>query len=135
MEVTDLIEEFFESPAYAVVGASNDMSKFGAKVFAAYREQGLKVYPVNPNEKEIQGKKCYARLTDVPGNVLSCSVITPPSVTEDVVEDAAAKGVHILWIQPGAENTRVVERAEELGMSVITGGACILVTFRTRKPA
>ena len=32
-------------------------------------------------------------------------------------EDAAAAGIHILWIQPGADNTKVSERADELGMS------------------
>jgi predicted CoA-binding protein len=62
------------------------------------------------------------------------SIITPPAITERIVEDAAAAGITRLWIQPGAESPRAVERARELGMSVIAGGPCLLVAlgFRDR---
>ena len=61
------------------------------------------------------------------------SIITPPPVTERVVEEAAAAGVEHLWMQPGAESDAAVARAEELGLSVIAGGPCLLVVLGYRE--
>jgi hypothetical protein len=35
-------------------------------------------------------------------------------------------------MQPGAESERAIERAEELGLSVIAGGPCLLVEIGRR---
>ena len=59
--------------------------------------------------------------------------MTPPAVTEKIVEQAHAAGIHHLWMQPGAESDRAIERAEELGLVVIAGGPCILVKLRYRE--
>jgi hypothetical protein len=36
-------------------------------------------------------------------------------------------------MQPGAESDRAIERAEELGLSVIAGGPCVLVGLGFRE--
>ena len=61
------------------------------------------------------------------------SIITPPAVTEKLVEEAAAAGVKHVWMQPGAESRRAVDRARELGMNVISGGPCLLVALGYRE--
>jgi predicted CoA-binding protein len=61
------------------------------------------------------------------------SIITPPRVTERVVEEAAQLGVRHIWMQPGAESDRAVELAQQAGLNVIWGGPCILVTLRFRE--
>ena len=43
------------APAFAVVGASRDPEKYGARVLESYRRHQRTVFPVNPREKEIQG--------------------------------------------------------------------------------
>lgn len=50
-------------------------------------------------------------------------------MTERIVEQAAEVGIKHIWIQGGAESTKAVRRAEKLGMNVIAGGPCILVTL------
>ena len=55
------------------------------------------------------------------------SIVTPPPVTEKLVEAAAIAGITRLWMQPGAESAAAVRRAGELGLSVISGGPCLLV--------
>ena len=124
-----LIEAFFESSSFAVVGASNDPSKYGHKVLESYRQHGFKAYPVNPREEQIQGLRCYASLAALTEPVGSVSVITPPAVTEKIVEEVATAGIRNLWLQPGAESPEAIATAEALGLSVIHSGPCVLVVM------
>lgn len=121
------IKAFLNCRSFAVVGAGNDMAKYGSKVFAAYLQTGRNPYPVNPNQPTVQGHQAYPSLANLPGPVEAISVITPPTVTERIVEDAAAANVKHIWMQPGAESETAVTRANELEMSVIAGGPCFLV--------
>ncbi len=131
--VDDLIQEFLAAEAFAVVGASNDLAKYGAKVLRSYVQQGRRAFPVNPREETVQGLQAYPSLRDLPEPVHSVSIITPPSITNQVVEDAAASGVRSLWMQPGAESDSAISRAHELGMQVIAGGPCLLVVLGYRE--
>lgn len=122
-----LIRDFLAAPAFAVVGASADPARFGHRVLACYLRHGRRVYAVNPRGGEILGVPCYPNLAALPEPVPAASVVTPPAVTERVVEEAGAAGVRILWMQPGAESEAAVRRARELGLQVIAGGPCVLV--------
>ena len=121
------IESFLESGPYAVVGASRDRQKYGNKVLRAYQQRGFKVYPINPKVDEIEGLEAYAKLDGLPEQVHGISIITPPAVTERVVEEAARAGVRMVWMQPGAESPAAIDRAKELGLNVIADGSCFLV--------
>jgi predicted CoA-binding protein len=125
-----MIERFLARGPWAVVGASADRAKYGNRVLRAYLETGREVYAVNPHEWTIEGVACYPSLRDLPVRVRGVSVITPPDVTETIVEDLPAAGAEAVWMQPGAESRRAVERAEELGVVVIAGGPCALVAMR-----
>jgi predicted CoA-binding protein len=133
MDWDSRIREFLDGASFAVVGASRDRSKYGNKVLRVYQQNGLTVYPVNPTAEEIEGLACYSDLSSLPDPVHGVSIITPPSVTEQVVEDAAEASIRFLWMQPGAESDRAVARAEELGLKVIAGGRCILVSLGFRE--
>ena len=123
------IDHFLAQPAFAVVGASRDRSKYGNKVLRCYQQNGRTAYPVNPNADEIEGLACVPDLASLPNQVKAASIITPPKITEKIVEQAAEAGVQHLWIQPGAESKAAVERAAELKLQIIAGGPCILVTL------
>jgi len=131
--MTKEIDEFLKAEAFGVVGASSDRSKYGNRVLRCYREHGLKAVPVNPKEMEIEGVPCVPSVLDLPDEVTSISVITPPGVTERVVEQAAAKGIRNVWMQPGAESPRAVEFCRDHGMNVIADGSCILVVLGYRE--
>jgi len=121
------IAKFLAAPAFAVVGASNDKNKFGYKCFDCYLKNSMKAYPVNPRGETVLGQQAYKRLSDLPEKVESVSIITPPVVTEAVVEEAINLGVKNLWMQPGADSQAAVEKAEAAGLNVIYGGPCLLV--------
>jgi predicted CoA-binding protein len=121
------INQFFKSNAFGVVGASNNRSKFGNKVLRCYLQHQLPVYPVNPNERIIEGLSAFNQIADLPREVVSLSIITPPAITEQIVADAIAKGIKNIWMQPGAESQKAIEMAEKNNVNVIAGGPCILV--------
>ena len=132
MNTKEQIELFFQSKAFGVVGASTDRHKYGNKVLRVYQQKNMRVIPVNPKEQEIEGTSCVASVIDLPGDVESISVITPPQVTEQVVEMAARKGIKNVWMQPGAESDTAVESCRRNGINVIADGSCILVVLGYR---
>ena len=135
MTENEALDAFLAGGAFAVVGASENRAKYGNKVFRCYLQNGRRAFPVNPHSSSVEGHAAYPTLGDLPEAVDGVSVITPPDVTERVVEDVAACGIKHLWLQPGAENQRVLERARELGLVTIAGGACLLVVLGYRESA
>jgi len=127
------ISEFLAGESFAVVGASNDRWKYGNKVLRCYLQNGRKAIPVNPSATTVEGVAAVPDLASLEEPVHGASIITPPDVTEQIVEEAARAGVTRLWMQPGAESDRAIERAEELGISVIAGGPCVLVALGFRE--
>ncbi len=123
------IDKFLAAAKFAVAGASSNRRKYGNKVLRCYLQNNRQAIPINPREGEVEGLISYASLKDLPEPVESVSIITPPAVTEQVVEDAIASGVKHLWMQPGAESRAAIQRAEQAGLNVIHGGACVLVVL------
>ena len=87
----------------AIIGASNDRSKFGNKAVRAFLQQGYDV-PVRPDR---------------------VSVYLPPVVLLKVLPAIAAKGCDELWLNPGTESDAVLAEAGRLGLNVIQ--ACSIV--------
>lgn len=109
----------------AVIGASNDRSKYGNRAVRAYRAEGFEVYPVNLHEAQVEGLRAYASILDVPVDIDRATVYLPPEVTLGVLEDIARKGVRELFLNPGSEDSAVIARAQALGMLPIL--ACSIV--------
>lgn len=129
----DSIQEFLSGDCFAVAGASTDRGKYGNKVLRAYMQQDRKVYPLNPNADEVEGVAAFADLAALPEPVHGVSIVTPPAVTESIVQQAIDLGIHHLWMQPGAESQRAIALAEEHGLNVIHSGPCILVVVGYRE--
>ena len=127
--IDDQINTFLAAPSFGVVGASIKREKYGNKVLRCYQQNQRNVIPVNPVEKKIEGLACVASVSDLPTETISISVITPPQVTEKVVEAAIAKGVQNIWMQPGAESPAAVAACEAAGLNVIADGSCLLVVL------
>src|SRR6266581_3693150 len=99
MSKQEQINQFLSAEAFGVVGASSNRQKFGNRVLRCYLQNGKRAIPVNPNEAEIEGIPCVATISDLPANVVSISMITPPAVTAQLVPLALAKGIRNIWMQ------------------------------------
>jgi uncharacterized protein len=133
MSEQERIKQFLGGKRFAVVGASQDRSKYGNKVLRAYLQNNMEAVPVNPNADEVEGLPAVRDLTEVAGSVDGVSIITPPKVTEQTVKQALALGIQNIWMQPGAESDEAVRLAESAGANVIAGGPCVLVALRFRE--
>lgn len=126
------IQTFLDGSPFAVVGASTDRSKYGNMVLRTYLQKELAVTPVNPNANEVEGIVALRSLSDIGHSIHGISVITPPSVTEHVVEECVQLNIRNIWMQPGAESDAAVTAAQAAGINVIHGGPCLLVVLGFR---
>ena len=109
----------------AVVGASGDRHKFGNRAVRAFVAQGHTVIPINPHEEEIEGLKTYKSVLDVPGAIDMATVYVQPDVGVGIMDDLARKGVGEIWLNPGADDQAVIERARALNLKPIV--ACSII--------
>lgn len=129
MSVQEQINQFLSAAAFGVAGASSNRQKYGNRVLRCYVQNGKRAVPVNPRETEIEGIACVATVDELPADVTSLSMITPPAVTEQLVPRAIAHGIKHIWMQPGAESPAAVALCREKGINVIADGSCLLVVM------
>jgi len=109
----------------AIIGASNNRTKFGNKAVRAFVRQGYTVFPVNPKETEIEGLATFRSVREVPVRPEKISVYLPPPLVQQVLPEIAARGCDELWLNPGTESKDVLTQARQLGLNVIQ--ACSIV--------
>jgi hypothetical protein len=109
----------------AVIGASSDRNKFGNKALRAFERRGYTVLAINPNEPEVEGHRTFASVLDVPGPIDMATVYIPAGPGVEVMGQLAEKGVPEVWLNPGADDAEVVERARRLGLNIIQ--ACSII--------
>ncbi len=120
---------FLDGSPFAVVGASTSRDKYGNKALRVYMQNDRSVYPVNPRAEEIEGLRSYPDLMSLPEKPHGVSIVTPPKITEQIVDDAIQLGIEHLWMQPGAESPDASARARRAGINVIDDGSCVLVAL------
>ena len=103
----------------AVIGASSNRDKFGNKALRAFAQRGYTVVPINPTETEVEGHRAYASVLDAPGTIDLATVYVPAPVGVRVMDDLAKRGIPEVWLNPGADDRSVVERARALGLKTV----------------
>ncbi|MBE0477478.1 MAG: CoA-binding protein [Coriobacteriia bacterium] len=110
----------------AVVGASADRAKFGNKAVRAYTDEGYTVWPVNPRSGEIEGQSVYADVRDLPSLPFIASIYLHEDAAIEVLEALAdmereaGDSIAVVYLNPGADQPRVIARAEDLGLYAIS---------------
>jgi predicted CoA-binding protein len=133
MDLQQKIDAFLANDAFGVAGASTNREKYGNKILRCYLQNGREAHPVNPRATEIEGRTCYPNVGSLPDEVTALSIITPPRITDVIVDEALGRGIRHFWMQPGAESPDAIERAELEGAHVIHGGPCLLVVLGYRE--
>lgn len=109
----------------AVVGVSDDASKYGHKIFRDLLNAGYPVKGVNPKGGFVLGHNIYASVSEIENKPDLVITVVHPGVTEDIVEECNRLGIRHIWMQPGSESGRAVEKAKEYGIK--TTIACFMV--------
>src|SRR5688500_16871043 len=111
----------------AIIGASNDRSKFGNKAVRAFQQKNFKVFPVNPNESTVEGIAAYGSIRDVPERPQMVSVYVPPKVLLGLRPDIAGRGCDELWLTPGTECAAVWREAARLKLNVVSARSIVAI--------
>lgn len=122
-----------ESQNVAVVGLSSNPERPSYGVAQYLQRNGYHVIPVNPNETEVLGEKAYPDLASVPNPVDIVNIFRRPEYVPDIVKQAIAKGVKVVWMQPGTENYDAADAAEAAGIKTVVG-MCLRVQHRHMQP-
>jgi len=123
----DLIKEFMAQKKFAVVGATDNSEKYGNEIFKNLRSRGYEVYPVNPRLTEIEGDKCYPRLTDIPVKVDVVDFVVPPAVTEEILKECKRLGLDRIWLQPGSESQAAIDFCHENNLKAVHD-VCVMLS-------
>jgi acetyl coenzyme A synthetase (ADP forming)-like protein len=98
------LESFFKPRTIAVVGASRNITKIGHAALKniLISDYECKVFPVNPNEKEILGLKCYKKVTQIPVDLDLVSISVPAKFVPQILRDCVKKKVkNVIIISSG----------------------------------
>lgn len=120
------IEDFLSQKRLAVVGVSRNEKDFSRAVFREFDQRGYDLVPINPNAAELDGRRCYARVTEVDPPVQAALLLNSAELTEKVVEDCATAGVRRVWMHrggggAGAVSRKAIDFCNTRGIDVVAG--------------
>jgi predicted CoA-binding protein len=103
----------------AVVGCSPRSDRDSHEVAAYLRAAGYRVIPVNPNETEILGERCYPSVDAIPEAVDLVDVFRRSEDVPPIAEAALRKGVRAFWMQLGIRHAESAARLRAAGVAVV----------------
>jgi acetyl coenzyme A synthetase (ADP forming)-like protein len=130
------LRPFFHPKAVAVVGASREPARIGARLLEALVQGGFAgpIYPVNPNATAVRGLRAYPSVRELPEPTDLALIAVRPDAVLGVVDDCAQRGVRALVVitagfaevsAAGAElQRRLLEKVRGYGMRLI-GPNCL----------
>lgn len=120
-----------DDPLIAVVGATDRRGKYGGIIYRHMKAKGYRVVAINPYRDEVDGDRAYPSVADLDETPDIIDVVVPPSRTLALLDDFAALESAGVWIQPGAANDAVREKASGLDIDVLID-SCIMVVAPAR---
>lgn len=88
------LSHVFAPKSVAVVGASNRPGSVGSVVLGNILKGGFEgeVWPVNPKYAELNGRRCYAAVKDIPSVPDLAVIMTPPETVPGLIAELGDKG-------------------------------------------
>ena len=118
-EDASITELLASAKTIAVVGLSAKPHRASFGVTETLQYSGYRIFPVNPNEAEVLGEKCYARLEDIPEKIDIVDIFRRPEFVPEIVDAAIRIGARAIWMQEGVEDEESAQRARAAGLFVI----------------
>jgi acetyl coenzyme A synthetase (ADP forming)-like protein len=94
-EIRTTMRRLMQPSSITVIGASNEQGKIGNSVMRNLIDGGFpgEIHPVNPKADDICGRKAYASVADVPGDVDVAVFTIPAKFVPDALEEVGRKGI------------------------------------------
>ena len=103
----------------AILGLSPKPERDSNMVARYLKEQGYRIIPVRPAQKEILGEKVYASLDDIKETVDIVDVFRNPAQIVPHAHEAIRLKPKIFWMQLNIENREAADLLTAAGIDVI----------------
>jgi len=127
--MTHISELLKSSRTIAVVGLSGKRFRPSYGVAEYLQRAGYRIIPVNPQETEVLGEKCYPDLDSIPEPVDIVDIFRRSEYVPEIAEAAIRIHARAVWMQEGVVNEEAAQRAKEAGLQVVMD-RCILKDHR-----
>ena len=108
-----------EVKTIAIVGASSNPDRDSYKVMEFLIDYEYQIYPVNPNETNILGRKCYPDLESIQEKIDMVDVFRAEKFILDISKVAIKIGAKILWTQEGIIDEKAATLGKSSGLKVV----------------
>ena len=112
----------------ALVGASNNPTKYGNKILLDLVSKGYNVAPVNTKEDTIAGIKSYKNVLDLKESPSIINFVVPPSIGFQITKELVENKFDNFWYQPGAESEKISYFLNENKKNFIDDKCIMVVT-------
>ena len=112
----------------ALVGASNNPTKYGNKILLDLVKKGYNVAPVNTKEDTIAGIKSYKNVLDLKESPSIINFVVPPSIGFQITKELVENKFDNFWYQPGAESEKISYFLNENKKNFIDDKCIMIVT-------
>ena len=110
----------------ALIGASNDKSKFGYKIYNNLLNKGYDVTPINPKKITIDGVTSLSNVNEMKEPPDIIDFVVPPVVAFSEAKRLSNEGYNNFWFQPGSESDELLEYLTKADLNYLVN-ECIMV--------
>jgi len=103
----------------AIVGLSNNPEKASFRVAEFMQRRGYTIVPVNPNEVNILGEKCYPSLEAIPHPIDMVNVFRPAKDCLEIAHSTVTINAKSLWLQLGIVSEEAQDLATHAGLDFV----------------
>lgn len=129
MPDTKQITQFFDTPKFAVVGASRNSRKYGYLIYTSFKKRNYPVFPVNPFADFIDGDACIADISQLNPADTALVLVTHRYDTDRIMQQAIDLGFTQIWVQTDCDTEQTPIFAQNKELNVVFK-VCILIVMR-----
>lgn len=121
MKNSNYAEELLKAKkSFAIIGASNEMLKYGYELVCVFKDYDYKIFPINPKYEEIEGIKCYPSLEKLPENPDVVLIALAPKNTNNAIDKVKENGSKIVWLPPNCFDENTLAKVQELDLDFVS---------------
>lgn len=124
---------FKNTKSIAIVGLSDKPDRDSYQVAEYLLQQGFKIFPVNPNIKEVFGLKSYKSLSEIKESIDVVDIFRRSEYVAPIVDEAIKVGAKAIWMQEGVEDVNAAAKARVAGLQVIMN-MCMMKSHKQINP-
>jgi len=113
----------------AIIGASDNKTRFAYRAMVSLWEHGHNVKLVNPFKQNIEGNKCFSTVSDIKEKIDTVTLYVNPERFKDHVDEVVQAKPRRVIMNPGTEDAEMQAMLEAAGIEV--SRACTLVLLST----